>query len=448
MGQVSRRRFLFTVGASAAGSILLHGCLGNPPDSTSSSGKSSSAALPVANVNSADAPETTNVRLGFVGQTDASPLIIAKVKGFFARHGLPDLKLVKQPSWGVTRDNLELGSGGGGIDGGMILSAIPHLMSLGLVTKGNKKIPMYVPLRLNSDGQGITVADRLKDTGVKLDTSVLAAKAREAKAAGKILKFAHTFKGGTSDIMLRYWLAAGGIDPDNDVSILQVPGPQLVANMKTGDLDGFCVGEPWHLRAINQKLGYTAMITGEFWENHPEKSLTFRADWMDKNPKTAKAILKAVMEAQQWCDKKENRQEMAEILSKDEWAKVPVTDIIDRLKGKVDYGDGRPVVDNSPYVMHFWDKNASYPYKSHDLWFLNEDVRWGTIPADTDLKKVVDAVNREDVWREAAKEIGVTVAEIPQTSSRGIEKFFDGVAFNPDDPVAYLKSLKVKKVSV
>lgn len=449
-GQFSRRKFLLTAGVSAAGSVLLKGCLGNPPEpgnlaSVSGSG-SSNQALPAVNINPADAPETQTVNIGFVGQTDAAPLIIAKEKGFFAKYGLPELKLQKQPSWAVIRDKLELEPEGGGLNGAMVLTPIPYLMSLGTVTKGNKKIPMYVPLRLNIDGQGITVADTLKDTGVQLDTSVMKQRVEEAKAAGRPLRFAHTFKGGTSDLMLRYWLAAGGIDPENDVVIQVVPGAQLVSNMTTGDIQGFCVGEPWHLRAINQKVGYTAFITGEMWKDHPEKALTFRADWADKYPKTLKAILMAVMEAQQWCDQMENRDEMAQILSRDEYAKVPVADIIARLKGQIDYGDGR-VEENSPYIMRYWEKgHASFPYQSHDLWFLIENIRWGILPPDTDYQAALTAVNRGDLWSEAAKSLGVAAAEIPTSSSRGVEKFFDKVEFNPDQPDAYLKSLKIKKV--
>ncbi|MBW4680478.1 MAG: ABC transporter substrate-binding protein [Microcoleus vaginatus WJT46-NPBG5] len=443
--QYSRRKFLITAGASAVGSVFLKGCLGNPPESISEvtrTQKVEALTLPAEQI-----PETKSANIGFIGQTDAAPLIIAQELGFFAKYGVPDIKLQKQPSWAVIRDKLELDPAGGGIEAGMVLTPMPYLMALGAVTKGNKKIPMYLPLRLNVDGQGITVADSLKGTGVKLDTSVLKQRVQEAKAAGKPLRFAHTFKGGTSDIMLRYWLAAGGIDPENDVVIQIVPGAQLVSNMQTGDIQGFCVGEPWHLRAINQKVGYTALITGEFWKDHPEKALAFRADWVDKHPKTTKAILKAVMEAQQWCDKMENREEMAQLLSRDEYAKVPVKDIIDRLKGKIDYGDGRPVAENSPHIMRYWEKGtASYPYQSHDLWFLTENMRWGMLPADTDTKAIIKQVNREDLWREAANEMGVTAAEIPKSPSKGVEKFFDGVAFNPADPVAYLKNVKIKKI--
>ena len=438
--KLSRRQFLFTAGATTVGAVLLKGCT-TVPNSSDSVQK-----INAVQVNPGSSPETTTARIGFVGQTDAAALVIAQVKGLFAKYGVPDVQLAKQPSWGVTRDNLQLGSGGGGVDGAMVLSPMPYQMSLGTITVNNKKLPMYVLARLNTGGQGISVSNVYKDLNIGLDTSALKSKVEQAKATGNPLRFAMTFKGGTSDVMLRYWLAAGGIDPDKDVAILVVPGAQLVANVKIRNIDGFCVGDPWHVRLINQKIGYTATTTDEIWANHPEKALSFRADWVDKNPNTAKAILMAVLSAQQWCDKMENRAEMAEILSDSEWAKVPVKDIIDRLKGNIHYGSNRPLAKNSPYRMRYWEDGASYPYKSHDLWFLTENIRWGQLPMNLETQKVINAVNREDLWREAAKEIGVAEADIPKSTSRGIEKFFDGVTFDPENPMAYLRSLDIKQV--
>ena len=187
------------------------------------------------------------------------------------------------------------------------------------------------------------------------------------------------------------------------------------------------------------------MITGELWKDHPEKAFSMRKDWVDKNPKAAKAILMAILEAQQWCEKAENKEEMAKIISGRQYLKVPPEDILGRLQGKVDFGDGR-TIDNPDLAMKFWANNASYPYKSHDLWFLTEDIRWGYIPAKTDTKKIIDEVNREDLWKEAAQALGVPAAEIPTSTSRGVETFFDGVKFDPENPQAYLDGLKIKAI--
>jgi len=152
----------------------------------------------------------------------------------------------------------------------------------------------------------------------------------------------------------------------------------------------------------------------------------------------------AVQEAAMWCDDPKNRDELAQIVSKRGWFNVPYADIVNRLKGKFDYGTGR-MVDNSPHVMKFWRDNASYPYQSHELWFLTENVRWGKFTGKEDFKTLISKVNREDLWRAAAKELKVPAAQIPATTSRGVEKFFDGKVFDPANPGAYLSSLAIKR---
>ncbi len=442
MTKFSRRQFILTAGAATAASLLAHGCSSTPTNTSTST----STTAPAVNVNPADAPEVTAAKLGFIALTDSAPLIVAKEKGLFDKYGMTDVEVVKQASWPVTRDNLEIGSQGGGIDGAHILTPMPYLMSLGQ-TKTKQPVPMYILARLNTNGQGISVANTYKELKISLDSQGLKNAFAQAKSGGKTdFKVAMTFPGGTHDLWLRYWLAAGGVVPGQDVSVVPIPPPQMVANMKTGNMEAFCVGEPWNAQLVNQGIGYTALVTGELWQDHPEKALAMRSDWVDKHPKAAKAILMAVQEAQQWCEKLENKEEMCQIISQAKWFKVPATDIIDRSKGNIDYGDGRPLVTGSPLRMKFWANNASYPYKSHDLWFLTENIRWGNIPADTNIKEIVDKVNREDLWREAAKTLGVAAAEIPTSTSRGIETFFDGVKFDPDKPEEYLKSLKIKTI--
>lgn len=441
MSNLSRRKFLLTAGATAAGTLLVNGCSSSKTASTSSSAPS---AAPAASVSAADAPETTQATLGFIALTDSAPLIIALEKGYFAKYGMKDVKLVKQTSWATTRDNLVTGSQGGGIDGAHILTPMPYFMTTGKITDG-KPVPMYILARLNLNGQAISITNTYKDLNVGLKSDPLKQAFAKAKSGGQDVKCAVTFPGGTHDLWMRYWLSAGGIDPNKDASLIVIPPPQMVSNMKEGQMQAFCVGEPWNAQLVNQQIGYTALTTGELWKDHPEKAFSMRADWVDKNPKATKALLMAVMEAQQWCDKMENKQEMAEICSKREYFKAPAKDVVDRASGKFDFGNGR-VEENSPYLMKFWEDNASYPFQSHDLWFLTENKRWGYYPADLDAKALVKKVNREDMWREAAKSLSVAAADIPKTSSRGVETFFDGVKFDPAKPEAYLKSLKIKAV--
>jgi len=444
MSTFSRRKFLTTAGLSTVGAIALNACTSSEtptatPTTAASPTTTKAAAAPV---NAADAPEVTKAKLGFIALTDASPLIIAKEKGFFEKYGMKDVEVLKQASWGTTRDNIVLGSDAGGIDGAHILTPMPYLISEGKVTNG-KKVPMYILARLNTNGQGISVANSFKDAKIGLKSDALKETFAKQKAAGKELKCAMTFPGGTHDLWIRYWLSANGVDPDKDVSTIVVPPAQMVANMKAGNMEAFCVGEPWNARLIAQNSGYSALITGELWKDHPEKAFSLRADWVDKNPKAAMALLKGVLEAQVWCEDPANKEEMCKIVGADKWLKVPAIEILGRQQGKVDYGDGR-TLDSTDLSMKFWKDNASYPFKSHDLWFLTEDIRWGYFEATLDTKALIDKVNREDLWKEAAKAIGKE-ADIPKSTSRGIETFFDGVKFDPENPKAYLEGLKIKK---
>ncbi|AMA56998.1 CmpA/NrtA family ABC transporter substrate-binding protein [Bradyrhizobium sp. CCGE-LA001] len=393
-------------------------------------------------------PEVKGAKLGFIALSDAGPLFVAKDKGLFAKYGMPDTDVQKQASWGTTRDNLVLGSEGNGIDGAHILTPMPYLISAGKVTQNNQPTPMYILARLNLDSQCISVANEYADLKLGVDAAPFKAALDKKKASGKAVKAAMTFPGGTHDLWIRYWLAAGGIDPDKDIETIVVPPPQMVANMKVGTMDCFCVGEPWNLQLIHQKIGYTAVNTGELWNKHPEKSFGMRAAFVDKYPKAAKALLMAVMEAQQWADKAENKAELATIMGKRQWMNCPVEDVLDRTAGKFDYGIPGKVVENSPHIMKYWRDFASYPFQSHDLWFLTEDIRWGKYEAGFDSKALIGKVNREDMWRDAAKTLGVAAAEIPTSTSRGKEIFFDGKVFDPENPAAYLKSLAIKRVEV
>lgn len=433
MAKLSRRKFIITAGATAAGTVLLHGCT-----------SSNEQVTPAPEIAPEDAPEVTTAKLGFIALTDSAPLIIAKEKGFFAKYGMTGVEVLKQASWPVTRDNLELGSAGGGIDGAHILTPMPYMMTLGTITN-NQPVPMYILARLNVNGQAISVSNDYRGMELDTDSSQLKEVFSKAKAAGQDPKCAMTFPGGTHDLWIRYWLAAGGINPDQDVSVIPVPPPQMVANMNVGNMEAFCVGEPWNAQLVNQNAGYSALVTGELWHDHPEKAFAMRKDWVDQHPKAAKALLKAVLEAQRWCDQPENIPEMCEIVAQNRWFRVPVADIIGRSQGNIDFGNGRKE-ENFPYAMKFWRDNASYPYKSHDLWFLTEDIRWGYIPADTDTLALIEQVNREDLWKEAAQGIGIPESEIPASTSRGVETFFDGITFDPENPAAYLNSLKIKKV--
>ncbi|NKB17311.1 MAG: ABC transporter substrate-binding protein [Pseudanabaena sp. CRU_2_10] len=448
----SRRKFLLTAGATAASSILLKGCLGNPPPEAGLGSVSNTASQPAANsgVQSGQEPETPKAKLGYLPIVESAPLIVALEKGFFKKYGMTEVEISKQANWGAARDNVVIGSSAGGIDGGQWQMPMPYQISAGTITTNNQKVPMYVLLQLNTQGNGIAIAGKHKDKGLglKLDSKSKAV-FEGLKSSGTKFKVAYTFPQSNQEFWIRYWLAANGINPDTDVELITVPAAQTVANMKTGTMDAFSTGDPWPYRIISDKIGFVSALTAEMWKGHPEEYLAMRSDWVDKNPKATKAILKAVMEAQQWCDNFDNRKELAQILSSANYFNVPENVLVDPLLGKYDMGDGRVIDDKSMAVLYWKDAkgNVSYPYKSHDLWFLTESVRWGFLPKETlaNAKTLIDKVNREDLWREAAKEAGISSTDIPASTSRGIEEFFDGIKFDPENPQAYLDSLKFKK---
>ncbi|MBL1379545.1 CmpA/NrtA family ABC transporter substrate-binding protein [Zobellella iuensis] len=425
----SRRRFLKASLAAAGGAALW--------SSLPSLGLAAQSAGPL---------ETRSAKLGFIALSDAAPLFVADEKGFFAKHGMTGVEVLKQSSWGTTRDNLVLGSASNGIDGAHILTPMPYLLSTGAMTANNVPTPMYILARLNLAGQGISVGKEYQDLKVGLDLAEFKQALAAKQNGGNPVRAAMTFPGGTHDLWLRYWMAAGGIDPNQDIATIVVPPPQMVANMKVGSMDTFCVGEPWNEQLINQGIGYSALTTGEIWAGHPEKAFAMRADYVDQNPNATKALLKAIMEAQIFCERPENRAEVAAICAKRRWINAPVKDIINRMQGHFDYGTGR-IVENSPHQMRFWKDHASYPFQSHDLWFLTENMRWGYLPTDLDTQSLIARVNREDLWRAAAAELGVDKADIPASTSRGVETFFDGKQFDPENPMAYLDSLAIKKLA-
>jgi bicarbonate transport system substrate-binding protein len=452
--QISRRKFILTAGVSAS-AVLLKGCLGNPPEAGGGS-STQPAAQPVANLSPDQQPEITKAKLGYIPIVESAPLIIAKEKGFFAKYGMTDVDLSKQASWGSARDNVEIGSAGGGIDGGQWQMPMPHLITEGKITKGNKPIPMYVLAQLITHGNGIAIANKHQGKGITLQLAGAKSLFSQLKSSTPFTA-AFTFPHVNQDLWIRYWLAAGGIDPDADVKLLTVPAAQTVANMKTGTMDAFSTGDPWPYRLVTDKIGFMAALTAEIWKYHPEEYFAMRGDWVDKYPKATKALLKGIMEAQQWLDNFDNRKEAAQILSGRNYFGLNSPAILeDPYQGKYDMGDGRKIDDKSMAAYYWKDEkgSVSYPYQSHDLWFITENVRWGFLPQDyitngaAKAKELIKKVNREDIWREAAKELGVPEADIPTNTSRGVEEFFDGIKFDPEKPEEYLKSLKIKKVSV
>ena len=384
-------------------------------------------------VYAAEGPETPKVRIGIIALTDCSSIVMAHELGLFKKYGV-ESTISKEASWAVIRDRLSLGEN----QATHMLLGIPYASTMGL--QGSPVKPMIIPMYLNRNGQAITLTKGLLDRGAKTPAQIKPL-ALEAKAKGSPLTFAMTYPPGTHAMWMRYWLASGGINPDKDVSLITIPPPQMVANMKVGKMDGFCVGEPWNARAISDGIGFTAITTQQMWKDHPEKVLAFTEEFATKNPRTVKAVMRAVIEAGQWNDKLENRPKMAEVVAQPQYINTTKEVILGRMLGDYDYGDGRKEKDK--YYMTFFDRYTTFPLKSHGVWWLSQFRRWGMVKEAPDYKGIVDRVHRPDLYREVAKEMGL---EAPREDTKK-ETFWDGVTFDPADPEKYAKGFPIHSMA-
>ena len=377
-----------------------------------------------------DAPETARMRFGMIALTDCSPIVIAHEKGLFKKYGI-ESTVAKGANWAAIRDSLSSGDN----QATHMLLGMPIASTMGLA--GSPKKPMVIPWILNRNGQAITLKSEWIGK-VKEDPKALLPFVQQAKKLGEPLTFAMTFPPGTHAMWMRYYLAAGGVNPDKDISLITIPPPQMVANMKIGKMDGYCVGEPWNARAIADKIGFTSVATQDIWKDHPEKVCAFTAEFAEKNPKSVKAVLKALNEASIWLDDLKNRPEQAEIVSRPTYINCQKELILGRLLGDYDYGNGRTQKD--PNYMIFSERNCNYPQPKYVQWWLTQFRRWGMVSGAPDYDGVAKQVMRGDLYTEAMKEIGVTDRAQDDTSW----EMFDGVKFDPKgDLEAYAKGFAV-----
>ena len=418
---VTRRKFLSTTAKGISVAALLGG-------------------LPkgwVGSAFAADGPEVADLKFGMIALTDCSPIVIAHEKGLFKKYGI-NSTVIKGASWAAIRDSLTNGD----IQATHMLLGMPIASTMGL--GGSPKTPMVVPWIINRNGQAITLKKELAGK-VAADPKALKALVDAAKASGNPMTFAMTFPPGTHAMWLRYWLAAGGINPGNaesagaDISLVTIPPPQMVANMKVGKMDGFCVGEPWNARAISEEIGFTATTSQAIWKDHPEKVCAFTEEFAAKNPKTVKAALKALHEASVWLDQMDNREEQARIVSAATYINCPPETILGRLQGKYIMGDGRKLRD--PDYMIFSDRNCNYPQAKYAKWWMTQLRRWGFTDGAPDYEGVSKKVMRADIYEEAMKELGIA----GRVADNSAETLFDGVKFDPaGDMESYASGFAVK----
>lgn len=379
-----------------------------------------------------DAPEVAKMKFGMIALTDCSPIVIAHEKGIFKKYGIQSM-VSKGANWAAIRDGLSSGD----LQATHMLLGMPIASTMGLL--GSPKKPMIIPWILNRNGQSISLKNGFKGK-VSTDATALKPFVDKAKKLGEPLTFAMTFPPGTHAMWMRYYLGAGGINPDKDISLITIPPAQMVANMKIGKMDGFCVGEPWNARLIQDKIGFTGLNTQDIWKDHPEKVCSFLKDFADKNPKTTKAVLKALHEASVWLDDLKNRPEQAEIVSRATYINCPKETILGRLLGDYDFGDGRKKKD--PHYMIYSQRNCNFPQPKYAVWWLTQFRRWGMVTGAPDYTGVASQVMRPDIYNEAMKEIGYSHGG----PNNDPETLFDGITFYPDKPEDYAAAFPVKNL--
>lgn len=375
-----------------------------------------------------DAPEKTDLRIGFIPLTDCASVVVAATQGFGSKYGL-NITPSKEASWAGVRDKLNTGE----LDAAHVLYGMMYGAQLGLA---GPQRDMAVLMGLNQNGQGITLSRQLRDAGVTTGEQLAA----HVKQASSPLTFAQTFPTGTHAMWLYYWLGAHGINPMSDVKTIVVPPPQMVANMRVGNMDGFCVGEPWGARAIFDKVGFTVATSQQIWPDHPEKVLGTTRAFVEQYPNTARALVMSLLEASRFIDaSEENRRSTARLIAGKAYVNAPVQVIEQRFLGNYEDGLGNSWQD--PHSMRFCrDGAVNFPYHSDGIWFMTQFRRWGLLAQDPDYATVAASVNQTRLYSEAASALGLPVPSSPMRSSTLI----DGKVWDGSDPAAYARSFAVK----
>lgn len=375
-----------------------------------------------------DAPEKSEVKIGFIPLTDCASVVMASVLGFDKKYGVKIIPS-KEASWAGVRDKLVNGE----LDFAHVLYGLIYGVHLGV--SGPKK-DMAVLMTLNHNGQAITLSKKLAEKGAVNGATLAKLMASEKRE----YTFAQTFPTGTHAMWLYYWLAANGINPMTNAKVITVPPPQMVANMRVGNMDGYCVGEPWNHRAIIDGIGVTAATTQDIWKDHPEKVLGTTGEFVKKYPNTARAVTAAILEAGQWIDASlKNKNQMAETIADKSYVNTGVEAINQRILGR--YQDGMGKTWDDPNYMKFYNDGAvNFPYLSDGMWFLTQHKRWGLLKDHPDYLAVAKQINQIDIYKQAAT---ATKTPVPKDVLRS-SKFMDGIVWDGKDPKKYADSFKVK----
>src|SRR2546422_1448867 len=400
-GRRGRREFIERVGAATAGAVL-----------------ASVFPMAAARVLAQDKPgplEKRDLKIGFIPITCATPIIMAEPMCLYKKHGLA-AQVVKASSWAMIRDL----SINGETDATHMLSPMPLAISLGV---GSQSVPYVMPAVENINGQAITLHEKHK--GVK------------SAAEMKGFKFGVPFDYSMHNFLLRYVLAEGGVDPDKDVQIRAVPPPEMVANLRAGNLDGYLGPDPFNQRAVFEEVGFIWMLSKDIWPGHPCCAFAAKRECAEKAPNTFKALLVAIVDATEHAHDKANRKQIAAAIAPRNFLNQPV-EVLEQILTGV-YPDGLGNTKTVPDRIDF----DPFPYHSMAIWILTQMKRWGYVKQDVDYKKVASEVFLATACRDALKGLGKKAPEatsVKHTFVLGKTKVFD-----PDKADDYLKSFPIKK---
>lgn len=398
---------------------------------------------------------TADISIAFIPLTDCAILAAAKERGFAEEQGI-NLHLIRDMSWATVRDRLVYGQ----VQAAHMLAPLAVAVSLGL---SQHPAPLLSPFKLGLNGNLVVLSNALaaqlpSSPGDRVDDPAQAAQelAAAVRRTGKrpILGVVHRFS--SHALMLRYWLASAGLEPDRDYSLRVLPPPLTPDALRAGEIDGFCVGEPWGSIAVAGGLGEVAAAGARIWQRGVEKLLTLRSDWAEENRETVAALLRALDLSAAWCGDPGNSEALAEILSRDSYVGAPVSALVPGLSGRLALaGDGETKA--IPDFLLFHREAANFPWRSQGLWIYSQLVRWGFVAPSPEAEATAAAVFRPDLYRQA---LAASATPLPGASAKlegaleaplgvgtvrgrlmlGPDRFFDGRVFDPEAIEAYLAS--------
>jgi nitrate/nitrite transport system ATP-binding protein len=384
----------------------------------------SAAVLTVAGV-----VEKRQVDLGFLPLTDCAPLVVAKEKGFFAKHGIETVNLVREFNW----SSLAEGVAASRLDGAPMLAGMPLAMSLGM--EHRPAVPIVRPMVLSRNGDAVTISNALHDRGI---SSLKDLRVHIKSNPDRPLTFGVVDTASMENLLLRYWLASAGIDPDREVKLVVIPPPQMVTNLQNGTIDGYCVGAPYNSMAVRQGIGHVLVTDLEIWSGHPEKVFGLREDWVERHPKTTQALLMALIEACEYCDDRRHRSEIVELLSLPQYLGPMAIDCRPGFSEAYNYGPDREPAFLNRYPQFYTDQ-ANYPRPGEGLWMMGQFARWGMAPFPKNWLEVIDRIYRVDLFNAAVRQLGLPALE----PSRKPFALFDGQLFDPNHPLDYVQNAAI-----